>query len=159
MSSTSIITPGENIASAEDWKAGEGTMVQGEHVISTITGVVNFNQDEQTISIASDCKGAPEVKVGDTVIAEIAKIRESMLEARILHVEGDDGREPMPQHLYGQIHVTKMVDRYLHDASDGVRRRDIIRATVTDNKPVIRLDMRSGDDCGVLQAICPQLLS
>jgi RNA recognition motif-containing protein/exosome complex RNA-binding protein Csl4 len=156
MSSTSIITPGENIASAADWKAGEGTMIQGEQVISTMTGIVNFNQDEKTISIASDCKGVPEVNVGDTVIAEIAKIRESMLEARILHVEGDDGREPMPQHLYGQIHVTKMVDRYLHDASDGVRRRDIIRATVTDNKPVIRLDMRSGDDCGVLQAICPQ---
>ena len=80
MSSTSIITPGENIASAEEWKAGEGTMVQGEHVISTMTGVVNFNQDEQTISIASDCKGVPEVKVGDTVIAEIAKIREKQQE-------------------------------------------------------------------------------
>ena len=156
MSNTSIVTPGETIAKTEEWGAGDGVAVIADKLVSTTTGTVHFNEDERIVNVSSTAGGPPLVKSGDTVIAEIAKIRESMVEARIIHVEGDDSREPLPDQLYGQMHVTKMVDRYLHDASDGVRRRDIIRATVLEATPVVRLDMRSGEDCGVLQAICPQ---
>ena len=156
MSNTSIVTPGETIAKTVEWEAGEGVAVSADRLVSTTTGTVHFNEDERTVNVNSTSVGPPLVKSGDMVIAEIAKIRESMVEARIIHVEGDDSREPLPNQLFGQMHVTKMVDRYLHDASDGVRRRDIIRATVLETDPVVRLDMRSGDDCGVLQAICPQ---
>ena len=156
MSETSIVTPGESVGDAENWQAGEGVTAIAGKLVATTLGEVSFNSEENTVNVHSLTISPPSVKVGDMVIAEVAKIRESMLEARIIHVEGDDGREPLPNQLYGQMHVTKMVDRYLHNASDGVRRRDIIRAAVTDVDPVVRLDMRSDDDCGVLQAICPQ---
>lgn len=156
MSGTTIVTPGESIGDVENWQAGEGVTTVADKLVATTLGEVSFNAEENTVSVHSLTISPPKIKVGDKVIAEVAKIRESMLEARIIHVEGEDGREPLPDQLYGQMHVTKMVDRFLHDASDGVRRRDIIRAEVTDVDPVVRLDMRNDDDCGVLQAICPQ---
>ena len=156
MSSSTIITPGETVAEAADWSPGEGVTQNGDSLVAVTTGNVSFDEEQKTVSVSPSNEGPLDIKVGDMVIAEIGKIRESMLEARILHVEGKEGRDPLPQQLFGNMHVTKMVDRYLHNAGDGVCRRDVIRAKVIETDPVVRLDMRNDDDCGVLHALCPQ---
>ena len=43
----------------------------------------------------------------------------------------------------------------MHQTSDALRRRDVCRAVVKEVEPVVRLDFRERDDCGVLHAICP----
>ena len=75
-------------------------------------------------------------------------------EARILVVEGKQG-DVLPHQLQGHFHVTRIVDRFLHTVADAVRRRDVARAVVTEVEPVVRLDFRERNDCGVLHAICP----
>ena len=49
---------------------------------------------------------------------------------------------------------TDIVDRYLHQVSDGLRRRDVCRAVVTAASPVLRIDMRNDAASGVLHALC-----
>ena len=70
-------------------------------------------------------------------------------EARILVVEGKNG-DVLPHQLHGHFHVTRIVDRFLHTVADAVRRRDVARAVVTEVEPVVRLDFREREDCGVL---------
>ena len=92
--------------------------------------------------------------IGDTVLCEIVKLNEKNGEAQVICIEGKPG-SVLPEYLYGQFHVTNIVDRYMHQTADAVRRRDVCRAEVKETSPVLRISFRDRDDCGVLHAICP----
>jgi RNA recognition motif-containing protein/exosome complex RNA-binding protein Csl4 len=156
MSESSIVIPGEVVAIESDWSAGVGVIAHNGNWTSTTTGHVHFNSDENKVSVICAGEGLRLVEIGDVVIAEVWKIRESMIESTILEIEGKEFRDLLPNQLVGQTHVTKFVNRYMHEARDGVRRRDIIRAKVSQVSPVIRLEMRDHNGCGVIHALCPQ---
>ena len=147
----SLVTPGSIIAKEGEHEHGEGTALADGNIISTVVGLVHINEGTITVS-ASKAIVAPEV--GDTVLCEVVKLNEKHGEAMILCVEGKPG-SLQPQHLYGQFFVTGLVDRFMHQTSDALRRRDVCRAVIKDVEPVVRLDFRERDDCGVLHAICP----
>ena len=147
----SLVTPGSIIAKEGEHEHGEGTSLADGNIISTVVGYVHVN--EGSISV-SPSKPIVEPVVGDTVLCEVVKLNEKNGEAMILAVEGKPG-SIQPQHLYGQFFVTGLVDRFMHQTSDALRRRDVCRAVVKEVEPVVRLDFRERDDCGVLHAICP----
>ena len=147
----SIVTPGSIIAKEGEHNNGEGTTLADGNIISTVVGYVHV--DEGSISV-SPSKPIVEPVVGDTVLCEVVKLNEKNGEAMILAVEGKPG-SVQPQHLYGQFFVTGLVDRFMHQTSDAMRRRDVCRALVKEVEPVVRLDFRERNDCGVLHAICP----
>ena len=147
----SLVTPGSIIAKEGEHEHGEGTSLADGNIISTVVGYVRVN--EGSISV-SPSKPIVEPVVGDTVLCEVVKLNEKNGEAMILAVEGKPG-SIQPQHLYGQFFVTGLVDRFMHQTSDALRRRDVCRAVVKEVEPVVRLDFRERDDCGVLHAICP----
>ena len=147
----SLVTPGSIIAKEGEHEQGEGTSLADGNIVSTVVGYVHVN--EGSISV-SPSKPIVEPVVGDTVLCEVVKLNEKNGEAMILAVEGKPG-SIQPQHLYGQFFVTGLVDRFMHQTSDALRRRDVCRAVVKEVEPVVRLDFRERDDCGVLHAICP----
>tara|TARA_Y100001978_G_scaffold3581_1_gene3034 strand:- start:462 stop:1892 length:1431 start_codon:yes stop_codon:yes gene_type:complete len=147
----SLVTPGSIIAKEGDHEQGEGTVAAGGNIVSTVVGYVHIS--EGTISVTAS-KPIVVPAVGDTVLCEVVKLNEKNGEAMILCVEGKPG-SLQPQHLYGQFFVTGLVDRFMHQTSDAMRRRDVCRALVKEVDPVVRLDFRERDDCGVLHAICP----
>jgi len=147
----SLVTPGSIIAKEGEHEQGEGTSLADGNIVSTVVGYVHVN--EGSISV-SPSKPIVEPIVGDTVLCEVVKLNEKNGEAMILAVEGKPG-SIQPQHLYGQFFVTGLVDRFMHQTSDALRRRDVCRAVVKEVEPVVRLDFRERDDCGVLHAICP----
>ena len=147
----SLVTPGSIIAKEGEHEHGEGTSLADGNIISTVVGYVHVN--EGAISV-SPSKPIVAPVVGDTVLCEVVKLNEKNGEAMILAVEGKPG-SIQPQHLYGQFFVTGLVDRFMHQTSDALRRRDVCRAVVKEVEPVVRLDFRERDDCGVLHAICP----
>ena len=147
----SLVTPGSIIAKEGEHEHGEGTAIAGGHIVSTVVGYVHVEGD--AISVAPS-KPIVEPVVGDTVLCEVVKLNEKHGEAMILCVEGKPG-SLQPQHLYGQFFVTGLVDRFMHQTSDALRRRDVCRAVIKEVEPVVRLDFRERDDCGVLHAICP----
>ena len=147
----SLVTPGMQVSTTSDCEAGEGTIERDGAIISTVIG--RFSIDEGIGSVSAT-KMITTANIGDTVICEITRLNEKNGEAQILVVEGQTG-SITPDQLYGQFRVTDLVDRYMHQTSDAVRRRDICRAVVTKVSPIVSINFRDRDDCGVLHAICP----
>ena len=147
----SLVTPGSIIAKEGEHEHGEGTTLADGNIVSTVVGYVHVDNGSISVS-ASKPIVAP--VVGDTVLCEVVKLNEKNGEAMILAIEGKPG-SIQPQHLYGQFFVTGLVDRFMHQTSDAMRRRDVCRAVIKEVEPVVRLDFRERDDCGVLHAICP----
>ena len=150
-----MVIPGSIVANCSEWIGGEGVITQGSDIISVITGYVEFDADNGIVNVNSAGEGIRTLESGDVVIAEVVRLRESMVEANIVEIQGKSFRNLLPNQLRGQMHVTKLVDRYMHEAKDAMRTRDIIRAVVTETEPVIRLEIRGHEGCGVLHAICP----
>jgi len=147
----SLVTPGMQVSTTSDCEAGEGTVEVDGRILSTAVG--NFAIDGG-IATVTPMKKVCTPEVGDTVICRVEKLNEKNGEATILCVEGKPG-SLLPAHLYGHFHVTGLVDRYMHQTADAVRRRDVCRAVIKEVEPVVRIDFRDRDDCGVLHAICP----
>ena len=148
---TSLVTPGTEIGTVGEHQAGEGTTAIDDRIVATTTGYMRI-EDGQIIVDAS--KSIVNIEIGDTVLCVFEKLQEKGGEARILVVEGKNG-DVLPHQLHGHFHVTRIVDRFLHTVADAVRRRDVARAVVTEVEPVVRIDFREREDCGVLHAICP----
>ena len=147
----SLVTPGSIIAKEGEHEHGEGTALSNGHIVSTVVGYVHLGNG--TISV-NPTKAIVEPEIGDTVLCEVVKLNEKNGEAMVLCVEGKPG-SIQPQHLYGQFFVTGLVDRFMHQTSDALRRRDVCRAMIKEVEPVVTLDFRERDDCGVLHALCP----
>ena len=120
----SLVTPGSIIGQEGQHEHGEGTSVHDGNIISTVVGYVHVN--EGTINVTAS-KPIVSPVVGDTVLCEIVKLNEKNGEAMVLCIEGKPG-SIQPQHLYGQFFVTGLVDRFMHQTSDALRRRDVCRA-------------------------------
>ncbi len=147
----SLVTPGSIIAQEGEHENGEGTAIASGNIVSTVVGFVHVNNG--TISVSAS-NTVVEPAVGDTVLCEVVKLNEKHGEAMLTCIEGKPG-SLQPQHLYGQFFVTGLVDRFMHQTSDALRRRDVCRALVKEVHPVVRLDFRERNDCGVLHALCP----
>ena len=147
----SLVTPGMQVSTTSDCEAGEGTVEVDGRILATMIGNFTINDGIGTVIAVKEVLTP---SVGDTVICQIEKLNEKNGEARILCIEGKSG-DLLPEHLYGHFHVTGLVDRYMHQTADAVRRRDICRAQIKEIAPVVRIDFRERDDCGVLHAICP----
>ena len=115
----SLVTPGMNVSSAAECEAGEGTIEVDGRIIATAIGAFSIEDGIGTVTAA---KPIVTPEVGDTVLCEIVKLNEKNGEAQVICIEGKPG-SVLPEHLYGQFHVTNIVDRYMHQTADAVRRR------------------------------------
>lgn len=147
----SLVTPGTHVSTSSECEAGVGTIEIDGNILATTTGMFSI---EEGMAIVSAGKEIVIPEIGDTVLCEIVKLNEKNGEAQVICVEGKPG-SVLPEHLYGQFHVTGIVDRFMHQTADALRRRDVCRAEVKENSPVLRISFRDRDDCGVLHAICP----
>ena len=148
----SIVTPGTVVGTADKNSPGAGTTEQNGDLIALLTGVVV--ETEGVISIGTNNEML-RIEAGDMVIGEVVKLNEKAGEIRVLSVEGKPNRSIMADQEFAQFHVTRICDRFLHNTADGLRRRDIVRAKVSEAEYVVRIDMREDVNCGVLWAICP----
>ena len=148
---TSLVTPGTDIGIVGELEAGDGTTTIDDRIVATTTGYTRVENGCITVEAS---KSIVNIEIGDTVLCQFEKLQEKGGEARILVVEGKSG-DVLPHQLQGHFHVTRIVDRFLHTVADAVRRRDVARAVVTEVQPVVRLDFREREDCGILHAICP----
>ena len=148
----SIVTPGTVVSTADKNSPGAGITEQDGNLVALLTGIVVEN--EGVISIENNNEML-RLEVGDMIIGEVVKLNEKAGEIQVLSVEGKPNRSIMADQLYAQFHVTRICDRFLHNTADGLRRRDIVRAKVSEAQNVIRIDMREDVNCGVLWALCP----
>jgi CxxC-x17-CxxC domain-containing protein len=149
----SFVVPGATVAKQEDDSLGHGITESGAGLVATVVGTLS--RDDGVLFVAQSTDPIREIEVGDTVLGEVNRINPKTAEIRILHVEGKPVRTLPATHLFADIFVAKIVDRFMPSPGDAMRKRDIVRAKIETLKPMLRAECRSGTNLGVVQAICP----
>jgi len=151
-----FVTPGSSIVIPEGVDAGDGIYTDSSGSVAIVTGTLVHS--EGTISVDSSRPSVNSPQIGDVIIAEVNRINPKTAEVRVLHIEDKEGghRDVPAEELFADIYVTNFVDRFLPSAGDAMRKRDIIRARVTELEPMMKATTRDDPNLGVLHAICPQ---
>ncbi len=151
-----FVTPGSSIVIPEGVDAGDGIYTDSSGSVAIVTGTLVHS--EGTISVDSSRPPVNSPQIGDVIIAEVNRINPKTAEVRVLHIEDKEGghRDVPAEELFADIYVTNFVDRFLPSAGDAMRKRDIIRARVTELEPMMKATTRDDPNLGVLHAICPQ---
>ncbi|MEE2812509.1 MAG: hypothetical protein VX627_05745 [Candidatus Thermoplasmatota archaeon] len=149
----SFVVPGTTVLKNDDESLGRGIIEQNGGYVATVVGILN--RTDGILFVEQKTDPIREIEVGDVVIGEVNRINPKTAEIRILHVEGKPVRSLPATHLFADIFVAKIVDRFMPSPGDAMRKRDLIRAKIEQLEPMLRAECRSDNDLGVLQAICP----
>ncbi len=145
-----IVIPGEEIATCEEFLAGEGTFELKGRIFSSYLGRLNLDSDEM-VAMVEPINPLVKLVVEDIVLAVVADVKSSMVIVNVVRVEGK------PRDVTGEtlasIHVSKISEGYTEDVWREFRIGDIIRARVMQTKPSVQLTT-GRPDLGVLLALC-----
>ncbi|MGB1819120.1 MAG: exosome complex RNA-binding protein Csl4, partial [Candidatus Poseidoniaceae archaeon] len=144
--------PGFDLGPSDAKEAGEGATVHEGRLIATVVG--RIEETENVVSVLS-MNPITRPKKDDIVIGEVVKLNEKNGEIRLIGIEGTPRQDFLPQDLHAQFFITDLCEKYFHNMSDGVKVRDIVRAKVTEDAQVIKVEMKSAEELGVLWALCP----
>ena len=151
-----FVTPGSSVSIPEGAEVGNGIHTDSSGSVAVVTGTLVHS--DGTFSVDSSRPPVNSPQIGDVIIAEVNRINPKTAEVRVLHIEDKEGghRDVPAEELFADIYVTNFVDRFLPSAGDAMRKRDIIRARITELEPMMKATTRDDPDMGVLHAICPQ---
>ena len=151
-----FVTPGSSVIIPDGSEVGEGIHTDSSGSVAVVAGTLVHSDGE--ISVDSSRPSVNSPQIGDIIIAEVNRINPKTAEVRVLHIEDKEGghRDVPAEELFADIYVTNFVDRFLPSAGDAMRKRDIIRARITELEPMMKATTRDAPELGVLHAICPQ---
>ena len=144
------VLPGELVATAEEYMPGFGTFEDDGNIYSTAIGSLYL--DERNKIARLDFQNPPLVAFDeDVVFCEVTDVKPSMVVCRIQAMEGTS--RGITGETMGTLHVSKVSNRYVEDASEKFRITDIIRAEVIQSRPSIQLTTAK-PHLGVIMARC-----
>ena len=151
-----FVTPGSSVSIPDGAEVGNGIHTDSSGSVAVVTGTLVHS--DGTISVDSSRPSVNSPQIGDVIIAEVNRINPKTAEVRVLHIEDKEGghRDVPAEELFADIYVTYFVDRFLPSAGDAMRKRDIVRARITELDPMMKATTRDDPELGVLHAICPQ---
>jgi len=132
----SLVLPGDAIAAAEEYEAGEGTYEKDGHIYAATPGLLDLDS-QNFVARVRPFNPLAELKVGDIVYGAISDIRSSMAEATVAAVHGS--KREITGETEGAIHVSKISSEYIEDIHDAFHLGDIVRAKVIQAKPSLQL--------------------
>ncbi|HUT26991.1 MAG TPA: exosome complex RNA-binding protein Csl4 [Methanomassiliicoccales archaeon] len=150
MSVKKKVLPGDEVAVAEEYLPAEGTYEEDGIVYSALTGDLNINDGEKTVSVKAENPMAF-LAIGDSVFCEVTDVRAAMAICEVVMVEGRS--RGVSGDTNGTIHVSKISQDYVQDVGREYRPSDIIRARVVQVKPSIQLNTTS-PHFGVVKSLC-----
>jgi exosome complex component CSL4 len=145
-----IVIPGEEIATTEEFLAGEGTYEQRGSIYSSYLGRLDLDADEMVAKV-DPINPLVKLKVGDIVLARVGDVKSSMVIADVVGVEGNP--RVVSGGTLGSIHVSKISEGYTSDVWKEFRIGDVIRAKVVQVKPSLQLST-DRPNLGVLLGRC-----
>ena len=148
-----FVVPGTTVEKNEDDSIGHGVAESEHGVVATVVGTLN--REDGVLFVVQKTDPIREIEAGDVVIGEVNRINAKTAEIRILHVEGKPVRTLPATHLFADIFVAKIVDKFMPSPGDAMKKRDLVRAKIEQLSPMLRAECRSHDDLGVIKAICP----
>ena len=144
-----IIVPGEEIATEEEYTAGENTYVKNGKIISRTLGTLNLNEENKEASVKG--KTVEELTYGDIVTGKVILVKESTAVIELLSAEGN-------KRILGintaQLPIRNISNEYVTELHKIIKIGDLIRAKVVMASP-LAIDLNTKDKgLGVIKAYC-----
>mgnify|MGYP001156941714 FL=1 len=149
----SFVVPGTTVNVSDEDSLGRGVIQATNGAVATVVGTLS--RTDGVLFVDQKTDPIREMEIGDIVIGEVNRINAKTAEIRILHVEGKPVRTLPASHLFADIFVAKIVDKFMPSPGDAMRKRDLIRAKIEQLEPMLRAECRSHDDLGIIQSMCP----
>ena len=150
-----FVSPGTPIMIPEGVEVGDGLHEGDNGVIASFSGTLEIND-----GILNLVTNRPQINIpniGDVFIGQVNRLNPKTAEIKILHIEDtDSGHRDVPAlSQFADIYITELVDRFIPSTGDTMRVRDIIRAKIIDNDPILKASTKGDKNLGVLHALCP----
>jgi len=144
-----IIVPGEEIATEEEYTAGENTYVKEGKIISRTLGALFINEETKEASVKG--KRVEQLAYGDIVTGKVLMVKESSAVIELLSAEGN-------KRIMGintaQLPIRNISNEYVTELNKIVKIGDIIRAKVVMSSP-LAIDLNTKEKgLGVIKAYC-----
>jgi len=147
-----MVLPGDEVAVAEEFEAGEGTYERNGLIFAAMPGVLQLDPTNRVARVRAFNPPA-EMKVGDIVYGVVDDIRGMMATATVNAIHGRSRQ--ISGEAEGTIHISNVSEEYTEDIRDMFHLGDIIRAKVIQVKPSLQLTTAEGY-LGVVRALCSQ---
>jgi len=145
-----LVLPGDPIAAAEEYEAGEGTYEREGEIYAATPGMLELD-GQNFVARVRPFNPLAELKTGDVVYGVISEIRSSMAELTVSAIHGS--KREITGETEGAIHVSKIANEYIEDIHDAFHLGDIARAKVIQAKPSLQLTTAE-PNLGVVKAMC-----
>lgn len=144
------VLPGEPVATSEEYMPGFGTYEHEGVIYASAVGDLNIDEKNKTAKLKFD---NPPMAVfdGDKVFCEVTNVRPAMVICKILAIDGV--KRDVSGETEATIHVSRIANKYVEDASQEYRQTDLLRGEVVQSKPSIQLTT-SHPHLGVVVAKC-----
>lgn len=149
VSKQKIVLPGEQIATEEEYTAGENTFVKEGKIFSKTIGVLKIDETNKEASIKG--KIVEEISFGDIVTGKVTLVKESTAVIELLSAEGD--KKIMGINT-AQLPIRNVSNEYVTELKKLMKIGDIIRAKVVMSSP-LAIDLSTKEmGLGVIKAYC-----
>src|SRR3990170_1982389 len=152
MEPAKMVLPGDQVAVAEEFEAGEGTYEREGLIFASTPGVLSLDATNRVARVRAFNPPA-ELKVGDIVYGVVDDIRQMMATATVASIHGRNRQ--ISGEAEGTIHISNVSEAYTEDIRDMFHLGDIIRAKVIQVKPSVQLTTAE-PPLGVVRAMCSQ---
>lgn len=150
ISKEKIVMPGDELATSEEYIAGEGTYEKNGKIFSAVIGKKAFDEGEKIAKVAVTNPPA-KLKPGDIVLGEVINISQSIVIISLAQVENRS--RALAGDREGALHISKVTKGFVEDIRKEYRLGDIVRARVLQASPSVQLGTDS-EELGVLKARC-----
>ena len=142
------VLPGDKLATIEEFAAGNGTVANGDSIVSTVVGESNPDMRSRTMNVKTDKNvgiGVP--ATGDYIIGKVQSAQPSMAQIEIESVNDI----PSNKQFTGML---SMRDERRRRTTSPIKAGDVVRAKVISTKnAIIQLGIDSPKS-GVLYTVC-----
>lgn len=147
-----IVVPGEELAIAEEYAAGESTFEENERIYSAVLGKANYDSQKHEIAVNAE-KNVKSFSAGCRVIGHVAAVRKNRVLVKLLKAYLGPEERVLTQ-FFATLFISNVADRFVKDLSEEFKIGDFIAAEVDSIKPYgvyLRTDKPS---LGVIKAYC-----
>lgn len=145
-----FVAPGDEIGTSEEWLPGEGTHEEEGVLYASVFGKVHYD-DENLEAEVKPNNPISDIKEDEIVYGNVRRNQGSIASLDLELIEGLS--RGIERDIEGSLHVSKISDDYIENISEVLKKRDIVRAKVTQTEPSIQLTTQE-DSLGVVRGNC-----
>jgi len=145
-----VVLPGDEVAVAEEFEAGEGTFEEHGRIYAAQPGHLELDAHHRVARVAAFNPPA-HLRVEEVIYGVVEEVRASMCEARVLAIHGRDRQ--VAGEIAASLHVSKISNAYVENIRDAMRLGDTIRARVIQTEPSLQITTAEAN-LGVVLALC-----